>query len=79
LAVKSSHTKLWIGWSNVFTAVSWLGLGTTDGNTLKPKTKYRSWALGSLRSTANPSRPLVSAFSKSMPNEIVFVPETAKI
>jgi hypothetical protein len=35
-AVKSSHTKLWTGWSNVLTTRSWVGRGITDPKTLKP-------------------------------------------
>ena len=77
LPVKSSQTRLWIGCSNVETTVDASGEGTTLGKTLNPLMKKRSSSVGSIRSTAKPSRPARDAASASMPKETVFVPVTA--
>jgi hypothetical protein len=77
LAVKSSVTKLCMGWLNVVTLVVWSGWGITERKTFELKVKNRSSSFGLKRSTANPKRPLVSASSKSMPNDTVLVPVTA--
>ena len=75
--MKSSHKKLWTGWSLVLTCRCGPGIGITDLNTLNPDIVKRSFSFGSNRSTEKPTSPFLAAVVASMPNEIVLTPVTA--